>query len=325
MRVMKYFEAINEAFKITMRAHPRVFHIGVGVNTPWYVGNTMAGLVEEFGEDRIINTPVSENGTTGIAIGAGMTGMHPIVSFPRMDFMHYAMDQICNHAAIMSYSLGGHVHVAMTLRGIINRGGEQAAQHSQALQSVFMHIPGLKVVVPATPEDAKGLLISAIEEPNPVVYIEDRWLYDMEGEVPEGHYTVPIGKAKILRAGTDVTLLASSYMVTEAMKAADDLAREGRRVELVDIRCLKPLDVETILGSVAKTGRVVIADGTWRTGGVAMSIAGLIVTDGFRYLKAPVKIVTLPDLPAPASSALEKPYYPTHVDIAREIRELLAA
>jgi pyruvate/2-oxoglutarate/acetoin dehydrogenase E1 component len=322
MPLKKYSEALNDAFRTVMRGCHGVFHIGVGVTTPWYVGNTMTGLVDEFGEERIIDTPVSENGVTGIAVGAAIVGMHPIVTFPRMDFMYYAMDQIFNNAALLNYTLGGTMPVPITFRGIINRGGEQGAQHSQALQSIFMHVPGLKVVMPSSPRDAKGLLIAALEEPNPVVFIEDRWLYDMLGDVPNEKYTTPIGLADLVCTGKDVTLLASSYMMVEARKAVDECGRIGVSVELIDLRSLKPLDRETIFTSVRKTGRLVIADGTWRSGGVATAIAGIVASENFRALRAPIGIVSLPDLPAPAAGSLEKGYYPTSTDIVRCVKEV---
>jgi pyruvate dehydrogenase E1 component beta subunit len=198
---------------------------------------------------------VSENGITGAAVGAALAGMRPVLVHPRLDFMYYAMDQIANHAANWYYMFGGQVSVPITIWGIINRGGEQAAQHSQALQAMFTHIPGLKVVMPSTPYDAKGLLVASIEDDNPVVYIDERWLYDFVGEVPEEIYTVPIGKGIVRREGEDVTIVATSYMVHEVMKAAENLEEEDIDVEVIDLRSLKPLDENLIFDSVKKTGR----------------------------------------------------------------------
>ena len=218
-RILQFSLAINEAIHQMMASDESVFLIGQGVKSPWYVGNTAAGLLERFGASRVIDTPVSENAVTGAAIGAAIAGMRPIVVHPRMDFMLYGLDPIINEAANWHYMFGGNATVPAVIWGIINRGGEQAAQHSQALQALFAHIPGLKVVMPSTPYDAKGLMISAIKDDGPVIYIDDRWLYAMEDHVPEGVYTVPIGKGVVRRAGSDVTLVAASYMGYEAQKA----------------------------------------------------------------------------------------------------------
>ena len=298
--------------------------MGIGVNSPWYVGQSCAGLYERFGEKRVIDTPVSENGMTGIAIGAAMAGMRPIMVHPRMDFMYYAMDQIANQAANWHYMLGGKVSVPVTIRGIINRGGEQAAQHSQALQAIFAHIPGLKVVMPTTPYDAKGLLISAIEDDNPVIYIDDRWLYEEEGYVPKEIYSESIGQGAIRRTGNDVTIVTTSYMVAEAIKSAKILEQEDIDIEIIDLRSVKPLDETLIFESVKKTGKLVIADGGWKTCGIAAEVSALVTEHIFEFLMAPVVRVTLPDIPAPSSSALERIYYPRAKDIVKAIKRLLS-
>ena len=322
MRQISYVQAINETLHQMMEKDMSVFLIGQGVTSPWYVGNTTVGLIDRFGHERIIDTPVSENGITGAAVGAALAGMRPVVAHPRMDFMYYAMDPIANHAANWHYMFGGAVGVPITIWGIINRGGEQAAQHSQALQAMFMHIPGLKVVMPSTPYDAKGLLVASIEDDNPVVYIDDRWLYDYVGDVPEEIYTVPIGKGIVRKKGSDVTVVATSYMVHEAMSAAENLEKEGIDVEVVDLRSLKPLDEDLVFDSVKKTGRLVIADGGWKTCGVGAEISARVADNVFNYLKAPIIRVSLPDTPAPASSVLEKAYYPTSDDIISSVRDL---
>jgi pyruvate/2-oxoglutarate/acetoin dehydrogenase E1 component len=322
-RKLQYSLAINEALHQMMAADPSVFVIGQGVKSPWYVGNTAQGLLERFGERRVIDTPVSENAITGAAIGAAIVGMRPVVVHPRMDFMLYAFDPIINQAANWHYMFGGKASVPVVIWAIINRGGEQAAQHSQALHAMFAHVPGLKVVMPATPHDAKGLMIAAIRDPNPVVFIDDRWLYGVTDSVPEEIYEVEMGRGIIRRVGTDVTLAATSFMVNESMKGAQQLAAENIDVELIDLRSVKPLDQDLILRSVKKTGRLVIADGGWRTCGVAAEIAALAGESALEYLKAPIKRVTLPDCPAPASSALEKAYYPTAEAIANSVREVL--
>ena len=323
MRRIAYAQAINETLHRMIENDKRVFLIGQGVTSPWYVGSTTDGLIDRFGPKRIIDTPVSENGITGVAVGAALAGMRPILVHPRMDFMYYAMDQIANQAANWHYMFGGQMSVPLTIWAIINRGGEQAAQHSQALQAIFTHIPGLRVVMPTTPYDAKGLLAASIEDDNPVIFIDDRWLYNDVGEVPEELYSTPLGKAMIRREGKDITLVATSYMVTEAIKAAASLEKDGIDTELIDPRSLKPLDQETLLKSVKKTGRLVIADAGWKTCGVGAELAALIAEEAFSYLKAPIVRVSLPDAPAPASSALEKAYYPRAKDIISAAKSLL--
>jgi pyruvate dehydrogenase E1 component beta subunit len=320
VRELDYGSAINEAFTQLLENDETVLLIGQGLYSPWYVGSSMVALEKKFGTARVIDTPVSENGVTGIAIGAAMAGMHPIVIHPRMDFMVLATDQILNQAAKAHYMFGGAVHVPMVVRGIINRGGEQAAQHSQALQSHYMHIPGLKVVMPSTAYDAKGLLIASVYDGNPVIYIDDRWLYSNRDPVPEDLYTVPIGKAAVRRQGKDVTVVATSYMNVESLAAAEKLASEGIDVEVIDLRTVKPIDEELIYESVAKTGRLVVADAAWRTCGAAAEISALVAEHAFGDLKAPIQRVTLVDAPAPASSPLEKAYYPWAADVAAAVK-----
>jgi acetoin:2,6-dichlorophenolindophenol oxidoreductase subunit beta len=322
-RKLQYSLAINEALHQMMSLDQSVFMIGQGVKSPWYVGNTAQGLLEKFGEKRIIDTPVSENAVTGAAVGAAIAGMRPVVVHPRMDFMLYAFDSIINEAANWHYMNGGKASVPVVIWGIINRGGEQAAQHSQALHALFSHVPGLKVVMPATPYDAKGLMIAAIKDDNPVVYIDDRWLHRQEEVVPEEIYEVPIGKGIIRRKGTDLTLIAVSYMAYESIKAAKELEKAGINIELIDLRTVKPLDEELILVSLRKTGRVVIADGGWKTCGISAEVSALISENGFKYLKAPITRVCLPDVPAPASGILEKEYYPNSEAIVKAVKKVI--
>ena len=324
-RRLQYSLAINEALRQMMLLDKFVFLIGQGVKSPWYVGNTARGLLEDFGPERVIDTPVSENAVTGAAVGAAIAGMRPIVVHPRMDFMMYALDPIINEAANWHYMSGGRGSVPVVIWAIINRGGEQAAQHSQALYALFAHIPGLKVVMPSTPYDAKGLMISAIRDDNPVVYIDDRWLYTLEGEVPEKAYSIPIGKGIIRKRGKDVSLVATSYMVVESMKASEDLKKDRIDVEVIDLRSIKPLDKKLLFESVKKTGRLVIVDGGWRSCGLSAEILATISESGnpFKNIKAPIRRVTLPDTPAPASSNLEKAYYPDHRKIVSTIRDLM--
>ncbi len=323
MRRISYAQAINETLHQMIESDKRVFLIGQGVTSPWYVGTTTVGLLDRFGSKRIIDTPVSEDSITGVAAGAALAGMRPILMYPRMDFMYYAMDQIANQVANWHYMFGGQASVPLTIWAIINRGGEQAAQHSLALQAIFMHIPGLKVVMPSTPYEAKGLLVASIEDDNPVIYIDERWLYDDLGEVPEDIYSIPLGKGVLRREGKDITLVATSYMVTEAIKAASSLEKDGIDVEIIDPRSLKPLDESLLLESVKKTGRIIVVDAGWKTCGVGAELAALVAEKAFSHLKAPIVRVSLPDAPAPASSVLEKVYYPDADDIVAAVKHVL--
>jgi pyruvate/2-oxoglutarate/acetoin dehydrogenase E1 component len=324
MRILSYSLAINEALHQLMAEDPSVFLVGQGVKSPWYVGNTCRGLLDKFGPRRVIDTPVSENAVTGAAVGAALAGMRPVVVHPRVDFMLYGLDPIINEAANWHYMSGGKSSIPVVIWAIINRGGEQAAQHSQALQSLFAHIPGLKVVMPSNPYDAKGLMVSAVRDENPVIYMDERWLYGLEAHVPESMYEVPLGKAAVCRPGSQVSVLATSFMVQEALKAARTLEEEGIDVEVIDLRTLKPLDTELFFASVRKTGRVVIADGGWKTCGIAGEITALIAENVLSFLKSPPQRVTLPDLPAPASRSLEKAYFPSAENINRAVRNVLA-
>ena len=323
-RKLQYSLAINEALHQMMEKDTAVFLIGQGVKSPWYVGNTAKDLLERFGAARVIDTPVSENGITGAAVGAAIVGMKPVVVHPRMDFMFYAFDPIINEAANWYYMNGGRVNVPIVFWGIINRRGEQAAQHSQAIHGIFAHIPGLKVVMPATAYDAKGLMIAAIQDPNPVVFVDERLLYSLEEPVPEEIYSVEIGKGCIRRKGNDVTIVAVSLMVHEAMKAAEALSSEGVEVEIIDLRTIKPLDRKLILTSVKKTGRLVVTDVGWQSFGVSAEIASLAAEEAFGTLKAPVVRVALPDCPAPASRNLEDAYYRTADDIVEAVKKVLS-
>ena len=324
-REISYAQAINEALAQSLAADERVLLLGQGVTSPWYVGSTTEGLVARFGSRRIFDTPVSENGVTGMSVGAALAGMRPVVVHPRMDFMFYAFDQVANHAANWYGMFGGGASVPVTFWGIVNRGGEQAAQHSQSLQAMLSHLPGLKVVMPASPHDAKGLLVGAIRDDNPVAFIDDRWLYEETGEVPADVYETPLGKGIIRREGRDVTIVATSYLVKLGLQAAAMLEDEGISAEVLDPRTLKPLDEGLILASVEKTGRLVVADGGWRNCGFAAEVAAMAAEKAFGALKTPVLRVTLPDAPAPASTALEEAYYVRTADIAAAARHLVSA
>jgi pyruvate dehydrogenase E1 component beta subunit len=323
MRNLTYAQAIREAHAQLLRSDPRVFLIGQGLWSPWYAGGSLQDLELEFGRSRVIDSPVSENATTGAAVGAAMSGMRPIVFHPRMDFMLLAVDPIVNQAANWSYIFAGRVGVPVVIRASVNRGGEQGAQHSQAVHAMFMHVPGLKIVMPSTPHDAKGLLISAVQDGNPVLYIDDRWLYGAAGPVPEEMYSVAIGPAALRTSGSDVTVVATSFMVRESLAAAEELRPRGIGVEVVELRSLRPLDRETIVTSVRKTGRLVTADGGWLTGGVGAEIAATVAAEAFEWLRSPVLRVALPDAPAPTSRALEQAYYPGARQIVAAVEKVV--
>ncbi len=325
MSIKTYAKAINEAHEQLLAADDRVFVIGQGVDSPWFVGTTTTGLVQKFGSHRVIDTPVSEAGITGAAIGAAMAGMRPIIFHPRMDFMYLALDQIINHCAHWHYMFGGQVNVPVTIRGIINRGNEQAAQHSQSPIGIYVHIPGLKVVCPSSPYDAKGLLTAAVRDDNPVIYIDDRWLYDLEEEVPDDMYEVPLGTGRVFRKGSDVTILGVSYLVREAIKAGELLEAEGISTEVIDPRTLKPLDIDLIVNSVKKTGRLVVTDPDWPVCSFSEHVASVVSGKAFKCLKEPIQFVTLPDAPVPASTILEKAYFPDFNDIYKAVKRLISA
>lgn len=323
MRTLSYAQAMREAFAQMLASDSRVFVIGQGVWSPWYAGTSLKDLDKEFGRERIIDSPVSENATTAAAIGAAMAGMRPIVFHPRMDFMLLAVDPIVNQAANWSYIFAGQVQVPVVIRASINRGGEQGAQHSQALQALFMHVPGLKVVMPATAYDAKGLLVAAVRDGNPIMYIDDRWLYEEVGEVPEEIYEVPIGRAAIRRAGSDVSIVATSYMAAQAVTASKLLEQRGVDAEVIDLRSISPWDQDSVMCSVRKTGCLVVADAAWKTCGVAAEIAASVAEHAFDDLHAPIMRVCLPDTPAPASAPLERAYYTGAEDIVQAVERVL--
>ena len=323
-RRITYVEALNEAIHQAMDGDPRVMLLGQGVNNPWYVGQTMKGVYARFGPDRVVDPPVSEQAMNGVVIGAALSGMRPVVVHPRMDFMLIGLEQIINQAANWSYMFAGQASVPLVIWAIINRGGEQGAQHSQAVHAMLAHIPGLKVVMPATPYDVKGLMLAAINDPNPVAVIDERLLYSIVGEVPEAPYEVEIGKAQVMREGRDVTVVATSHMVWEAMAAADELSKDGVSVEVVNLRSLKPLDKTAILQSVGKTHRLLVADGGWKTYGISGEVIATVAEVDPGMLKSPVARVCLPDLPAPSSRALEQVYYPSRRNIIAAVTAMLA-
>jgi len=321
-----YGAAIREAFEYLLETRPEVFTIGQGLWSPWYVGNSMTNLDVKFGVERVIDTPVSELATTGAALGAALCGYRPIVIHPRVDFMLLATDQIVTQAAKWRSMFGGSVNAPVTIRGIINRGGEQGAQHSQALHSWFAHIPGLRVVMPATARDARDLLIASVLGDDPVLYIDDRWLYEEAEELPPPAPVRLEGQgARVLREGRDITLVGCGYTTLLCSQAADVLAKEGISAEVVDLRILNPLDGATVVRSAAKTNRVLAVDGDWKTCGLAAEILAL-VAESRRPDAAALRVarITHPDAPAPTSKALEQHFYFGATDIATQARALIA-
>jgi pyruvate dehydrogenase E1 component beta subunit len=303
--LLSYREALNQAMREEMRRDPRIFLIGEEVG--YYQGafKVTKGFVEEFGPQRVVDTPITEAGFTGLAIGAAMAGLHPIVELMTMNFGIVALDQIVNNAAKIRYMSGGQLSVPLVIRGPGSAAHQLGAQHSQSLEAWFCHVPGLKVVAPATPHDAKGLLKSAIRDQNPVIFIEAQLLYGTKGEVTEGDYTIPLGQAEVKRTGADVTVVAYSKMLLVALEAAEQLSREGVDVEVIDPRTLKPLDLDTIVTSVKKTGRLVIVEEGWRFCGLGAQIAESIYSAAFDSLDGPIIRVTGEDVPIPYSRPLE--------------------
>ncbi len=322
-RRLKYSEAILEATSELLASDPNVFVMGEGVDDSGGVFGTTKGLAERFGHKRVLDTPLAENAMTGIAIGAAIAGMRPILVHMRMDFTPLSMDQIINHAAKWHYMFGGRARVPLTIRGIIGRGWGSGAQHSQSLHPLFAHIPGLKVVMPATPYDAKGLLRSAILDDNPVIFIEHRRLFDMAGPVPQSPYTVEIGKAVIRRAGTDVTIAALSQMNIEALAAADELEKDGVSCEVIDLRSVKPLDSALVTSSVRKTGRLIVAEPGWRDFAVGAELIARVAEEAIDAFKAAPIRITLPECPTPAGPSLEEAFYPGSVDFIAAVKRLL--
>jgi len=324
-RQLTYRQSLLEAHSQALQTDPRVFIMGEGVDDPGGIFGTTLGLHKKFGPNRVFDLPIAENGCTGVAIGAAIAGMRPILVHMRMDFLLVSMDQIVNHAAKWRYMFGGRQHVPLVIRCIIGRGWGSAAQHSQSLQGLFVHVPGLKVVIPSNAYDAKGLLLMSIADNDPVLFIEHRWLYNHRNYVPEEMYFIPLGEGAIKRTGKDITIVAISHMVFEALEAAKQLHREeGIDVEVIDPRSLKPLDEDIILDSVKKTGRLLIADTGNKMGGVSGEIAAIVLEKAFSYLKSPLIRVGLPDVPTPASPALEKVFYPDKNAIIETVKRAVS-
>ncbi len=323
VRQLNMVEALNEALHEEMERDPTVFVMGEDIGNIGGLFGVTGGLLERFGEERIREMPIAEPGYTGVGVGAAIAGAHPVVEIQVMDFLSLTMDQLANHAAKLRYMTGGQASVPMVLRGVVMTGIGLAAQHSQSLEAWVAHIPGLKVIMPSTPYDAKGLLKSAIRDGNPVVCFEKRLLYAATGPVPEEEYLVPFGQAAVRRTGDDLTIVASGLSAQMAIEAAETLATEGIAAEVIDLRTLVPLDMDTIIESVAKTHRVIVANDGYRNCGFAAEVMARIMEQGFDYLDAPVMRVTSEDVPIPCSEALEQVALISADKIATAARELL--
>ncbi|MDP8212384.1 MAG: alpha-ketoacid dehydrogenase subunit beta [Candidatus Zapsychrus exili] len=323
VRKLSFGDALKEALDQALEQDPSVYVMGQGVNDPGGMFGSTDGLYKKYGTTRVFDTPLSELGMTGIAVGSAMAGMRPVYVHNRPDFLLLAMDQIVNHASKWSYMFAGQVPMPIVIRSCIGRGWGSAAQHSQALQSLFVHIPGLKVVMPTTSYDAKGLLITAIADNNPVIFFEQRWLYKHQSYVPEHIYSIPFGEGVVRKKGTDLTILAVSHMVIESLRAAEELEKQGISVEVIDPRTLKPLDEDIILKSVKKTGKLLVADLSWKTGGFSSEVISVVAEKGLSYLKAPPKKVAFPGISTPGSFVLENAFYPGVKEIISVAKELV--
>ncbi|MBL1405825.1 MAG: alpha-ketoacid dehydrogenase subunit beta [Rhizobiales bacterium] len=321
---MSYAEAIRDALDIALTNDERVILMGEDIGVYGGAFQVTGDLVHKHGEDRVIDTPISELGGAGVAVGAAATGLRPIFEFQFSDFAMLAMEQICNQAAKMRYMLGGNVSVPVVMRFPAGSGTGAAAQHSQSLEAWLAHVPGLKVIQPATPYDAKGMLLAALEDPDPVMIFEHKILYKSKGMVPKGHYTVPIGKAEIRREGTDVTIVATSIMVHKSLDAAKQLEEVGISAEVIDLKTIRPIDRETVLASVRKTSRLVCVYEAVKTLGIGAEISAMVAeSDAFDYLDAPILRLGGADTPIPYNPDLEKAAVPQIDDIVVGVTQLV--
>jgi acetoin:2,6-dichlorophenolindophenol oxidoreductase subunit beta len=323
LRVLSYAEAIREAMAMAMEADPAVILMGEDIGVYGGAFQVTLDLIDRFGPLRVMDTPISELGGAGVAVGAALTGLKPIFEFQFSDFAMLAMEQIVNQAAKLRYMLGGEASVPVVFRLPSGSGTGAAAQHSQSIEAWFGHVPGLKVLQPATPEDAKGMLLAALADPDPVMIFEHKLLYKTRGHVPAGHYTTPIGKALVRRAGSDVTIVAGSIMVHRALEAADQLAADGISAEVIDLRCIRPIDRDTILASVRKTGRLMVVYEGVKAFGVGAEISAMVAeSDTFDYLDAPILRLGAADAPVPYNPDLERASVPQVDTIIAAARRL---
>lgn len=323
MAILTYREALNRAMTEEMEKDPNVYLMGEEVGHYQGAYKVSQGMLDKFGEDRVIDTPISENGFAGIGVGSAMVGLRPIIEFMTWNFSLVAIDQIINSAAKMNYMSGGQFPMPIVFRGAGGAGGRLAAQHSQAFESWYAHCPGLKVVCPATPKDAYGLLKTSIRDNNPTIFIESEVLYGSKGEVPEEEYTIPLGKAEIKRKGTDITIVTWSRALGFSLEASEILEKEGISVEVLDLRTLRPLDENAIYESVKKTNKVVVVEEGWPVAGFGAQVAYLIQKNAFDHLDHPVERVTQRDVPMSYAANIERESLPNASRIADTIREML--
>jgi len=324
MREITYRDALREALREEMHRDKTVFLLGEDIGRHWHGAfGVTKGLAEEFGDERVRDTPISESAIIGVAVGAAITGMKPVAEIMFGDLTALAMDQIANQAAKLRYMFGGQAKVPLVIRTPFGAGVNIAAHHSQSLEAWFMHVPGLKVAVPSTPYDAKGLLKTAMRGHNPVMFFEHKLLYPIKGLIPEEEYTVPFGLADVKREGEDVTIFATLYMVHKALAAAEELSRQGIDAEVVDPRTLVPLDKQAIINSVKKTGRIVIVTEDCKTAGVSAEVAAIVAEEALDYLDAPIKRVAEPDTPIPFSPPLEQFVIPDEKSIMKAVKEVI--
>jgi pyruvate dehydrogenase E1 component beta subunit len=320
---MTFSQAIRDALAVSLTQDAGVIVFGLGTDDPRGVFGTTLNLHREFGPQRVFDMPTSENAMTGVAVGAALAGLRPVLTHQRLDFALLSMDQLVNNAAKWHFMFGGRRSVPITIRMIIGRGWGQGPTHSQSLQAWFAHIPGLKVVMPSTAEDAKGLLMASIFDDDPVVFLEHRWLHNIKGDVPAGDHRVPLGKARRLRAGDAITIAAMSYMTIEALHAVDFLATHGIACDLIDLRTIRPLDFETIAESVRRTGRLLALDTGFSTGGVAADIAARITKACWSDLKDAPQWLAMPDVPEATSPALTRSYHVRAEHVASTVAQML--
>ncbi|HIB42488.1 MAG TPA: alpha-ketoacid dehydrogenase subunit beta [Nitrospina sp.] len=322
-RVLSYMEALHEALSLALELDPKVLILGQGVNDPKGMFGVTTGLHEKFGKDRVFDTPLSEEGMTGICTGASMNGLRPVYMHNRPDFLLLAFNQIVGHASKIHYMDNGETNVPLVIWSAIGRGWGSGSQHSQAIQGLLLGVPGLKIVMPSTPHDAKGLMLSAIADNNPVLIFEHRWSMRNKGVVPEGAYKISLGKGIYRRKGNDLTIVGTSHILELAIKAADEL--EGITADVIDLRTIKPLDEKIIIDSLQKTGRILIVDTGWEMGGVCAEIGCMVAEKGFSFLKGPVRRLGLSDIPSPAGFTLEQYYYPDVKKITHVIKDMVAS
>lgn len=323
MRMISYCDAINEAIIQEMDRDPNVFIYGIGVPDHKKIFGSTAHILEKFGEKRCFDTPIAEDSMTGLALGAAINGLRPIHVHIRVDFLLLAMNQIANLISSFRYGCGGETGAPLVIRAIVGRGWGQGFQHSKSMHSTFASIPGLKVICPTTPADAKGMLTSAIRDDDPVLVFEHRWLYWQEGEVAQDAFTIPIGKGRVVRKGKDLTIVATSWMNVEALHAAEILAKQGIEVEIVDPRSIAPLDEEIIVNSVTKTGKCLVADNDWTYCGFSAEVASMVSEKCFNLLEAPVGRIGFAHTPCPTVRQLENEFYPNAEKIIRKVEKML--